>query len=102
MADELQEFLLQFLKSEQTGALEAIIAGKEILAIWLTEFRWSLIYQVFCFAKISTAGVHVIPLLNNIVVEQVGKLNEIGLLVVQFFFLSASLIELPRRISVTP
>ena len=57
MADKLQECLFQFqriqsLKSEQIEALEALIAGCDVLAILPTGFRKSLIYQVLCQAKL--------------------------------------------------
>ena len=41
-------------KPEQFEALEAILADRNVLAILLTGFGKSLIYQGFCLAKQST------------------------------------------------
>lgn len=87
MADELHECLVQFARvclliSAQNEALDALIAGKEVLSILPTNLGKCVIYPVFCFAKISKACVLSIWLLNSILVEQVLKLNELGHLAV--------------------
>ena len=51
MADKLQECLCRFSRI-QIEALEAVLAGCDVLAILLTGFGNSLIYQVFCQAKL--------------------------------------------------
>ena len=47
----------------------------DVLTVLPTGFEKSVVYQVFCFAKISIACVLVISLLINIVVEQVKELG---------------------------
>lgn len=71
------------LKSDQTGLLEDLPADKDVLAILPTDFGKSVIYQVFCFAKINSACVLVISSLNRVLVERVSDLNELGLPAVQ-------------------
>ena len=86
MADKLQECLFQFLriqtlKAEQIEALEALLVGCDVLAFLPTGFGKSLIYQVFCQAKLISnpkANVLVISPLNSIVDEQVNELAELG------------------------
>lgn len=63
--------------------LEALVDGKDVLAILPTGFRKSFIKQVFSVTKISKACAVVISPLNSIVVERVSDLNELGLQVVQ-------------------
>ena len=91
MADALQECLSRFpkidsLKPEQKQAVEALLAGQDVLAILPTGFGKSLIYQMFCMAKLSSnanASVLVISPLNSIIEEQVNELNDLGLPSVQ-------------------
>ncbi|XP_068674561.1 putative ATP-dependent DNA helicase Q1 [Montipora foliosa] len=91
MADELQECLSRFpkidlLKPEQKQAVEALLAGQDVMAILPTGFGKSLIYQMFCMAKLSSnanASVLVISPLNSIIEEQVNELNDLGLPSVQ-------------------
>lgn len=68
-----------WLESEQTKDLETLIAGTDVLTVLPTGFEKSVVYQVFCFAKISTACVLVISLLINIVVEQVKELGPLAI-----------------------
>ena len=87
MADALQECLSRFpkidsLKPEQKKGVEALLAGQDVLAILPTGFRKSLIYQMFCMAKLSSnanVSVLVISPLNSIIEEQVNELNDLGL-----------------------
>ena len=58
MAVELQKCLFRFpkiesLKPEQKEALEFLLSGRDVLAILPTGFGTSLIYQVFCQAKLA-------------------------------------------------
>ena len=68
-----------WLESEQTKDLETLIAGTDVLTVLPTDFEKSVVYQVFCFAKISIACVLVISLLINIVVEQVKELGPLAI-----------------------
>ena len=81
----LMTFRFSTIRSEQTGteALEALIAGKEVLVILATDLGKSILYQMFFSAKILKACVLVISSLYCIVVEQVDKPNALGLPVVQ-------------------
>ena len=59
MAKALQESLLRFpkidtLKAEQSEALEALITGRDVIAIVPTGFGKSLIFQLFCEIKLVT------------------------------------------------
>ena len=86
MADKLQECLsrfpkIQILKAQQIEALEALLAGCDVLAILPTGFGKRLIYQVFCQAKLCSnpkASIFVISPLNSVVNEQVNELAELG------------------------
>ena len=56
MADKLQSCLEKIqnvtsLKPEQTQVVEALLAGKDVLAILPTGFGKRLIYQVFSMAQ---------------------------------------------------
>ena len=58
MTDKLQACLAKIpnitsLKPEQTQAVEALLAGKDVLAILATGFGKSLVYQVFSMAQTS-------------------------------------------------
>ena len=55
------------------------MAGKDVLAILLTGFGKSLIYQVYCHAQTSTESVLVISPLNSIVEEHVNEMTELGI-----------------------
>ena len=85
MTDKLQACLEKIpnvtsLKPEQTQALEALLAGKDVLAILPTGFGKSLIYQVFSMAQTSAnASVLVISPLNSIVEEQAKEMNCLGI-----------------------
>lgn len=91
MADTLQECLSRFpkidsLKPEQKQALEALLAGQDVMAILPTAFGKSLIYQMFCMAKLSSnahASVLVLSPLNRIIEEQVNKLHKHAVLMLQ-------------------
>ena len=68
-------------RPEQFKALEAILADRNVLAILLTGFGKSLIYQGFRLAKQSTnpnASVLVISPLNSKAEEQVAELTKLG------------------------
>ena len=83
MADRLRSCLDRFLKieslkPEQKQALEALLAGKDVLAILPTGFGKSRIYQVYCHAQTSTESILVISPLNSIIEEQVNEMNELG------------------------
>ena len=59
MAEALQERLLRFpkidtLKAEQYEALEAVISGRDVIAILPTGFGKSLIFLLFCEIKLAT------------------------------------------------
>ena len=83
MADALQECLSRFpkiksLKPEQKQAVEALLAGQDVLSILPTGFGKSLIYEVFCMAKLSSNGntsVLVISPLDSIIEERVNELT---------------------------
>ena len=85
MAERLQACLDKFpkiesLKPEQKQALEALLAGEDVLAILPTGFGKSLIYQVFCQAQSSTnTSVLVISPLNSIVEEQTSEMSGLGI-----------------------
>ena len=80
MADALRECLSRFpkiesLKPEQKQAVDALLAGQDVLAILLTGFGKSLIYHVFCMAKLSSTAntsVLVILPLNSTIEERVN------------------------------
>ena len=84
MADTLQECFSRFpkidsLKPEQKQAEQALLAGQDVMAIFPTGFGKSLIYQMFCMAKLSSnanASVLVLAPLNSIIEEQVNELND--------------------------
>ena len=70
MADKLQACLenIPNITSLKPQAVEALLAGKDVLAILPTGFGKSLIYQVFSMAQTSAnASVLVISSLNSIV-----------------------------------
>ena len=73
MAEALQECLSRFpktdtLKAEQSEALEALISSHDVIAILLTGFGKSLIFQLFCEVK---------PALNpNTFILVVAPLNQ--------------------------
>ena len=85
MADKLQACLenipnVTSLKQEQTQALEALLAVKDVLATLPTGFGKSLIYHVFRMAQTSAnASVLVISPLNSIVEEQAKEMNGLGI-----------------------
>ena len=85
MTDKLQACLEKIpnvtsLKPEQTQAVEALLAGKDVLAILPTGFGKSLIYQVFSMEQTSAnASVLVISPLNSIVEEQAKEMNGLGI-----------------------
>ena len=85
MTDKLQACLEKIpnvtsLKPEQTQAVEALLAGKDVLAILPTGFGKSLIYQVFSMAQTSAnASVLVISPLKSIVEEQAKEMNCLGI-----------------------
>ena len=59
MADTLQECLSCFpkidtLKAEQSEVLEAVISGRDFIAILPIGFGKSLILQLFCEIKLAT------------------------------------------------
>ena len=59
MAEALQECLSCFLeidtlKSVQSEALEALISGRDVIAILPTGFGKSLIFQLFCEVKLTS------------------------------------------------
>ena len=59
MAEALQECLSRFpkidtLKAEHSEALEALISGRDVVAILPTGFGKSLIFQLFCEIKLAT------------------------------------------------
>ena len=91
MADALQECLCRFpkidsLEPEKKQAVEALLAGQNVVAILPTGFGKSLIYQMFCMAKLSSnanASVLVLSPLNSIIEEQVNEFNDLGLSSVQ-------------------
>ena len=82
ITDALRECLSRFpkiesLKPEQKQAVDALLAGQDVLAILLTGFGKSLIYHVFCMGKLSSnanASVLVILPLNSIIEERVNEL----------------------------
>ena len=87
MADALQECLSRFpkidsLKPEQKQAVDALLAGQDVMAILPTGFGKSLIYQMFCMGKLSSNAkrkcVGLSPI-NSIIEEQVNELNDFGL-----------------------
>ena len=73
MEEALQECLSHFpktdtLKVEQSEALEALISSRDVIAILLTGFGKSLIFQLFCEVK---------PALNpNTFILVVAPLNQ--------------------------
>ena len=73
MAEALQECLSRFpktdtLKAEQSEVLEALISSHDVIAILLTGFGKSLIFQLFCEVK---------PALNpNTFILVVAPLNQ--------------------------
>ena len=85
MADRLQACIDQLpkidaLKPKQIEALEALFAGRDVLAILPTGYGKSLIYQVFAMSDVSTtSSVLVISPLNSIVKEQVTEMIELGI-----------------------
>ena len=86
MAKALQQCLSRFpeietLKREQREELEALIAGRDVIAILPTGFGKSLIFQVFCEAKLSlnpNTCILVVAPLNSIVQDQVDELTELA------------------------
>ena len=85
MADKLQACLEKIphvtsLKPEQTQVVEALLAGKDVLAILSTGFGKSLIYHVFSMAQTSAnASVLFISPLNSTVEEQAKEMNGLGI-----------------------
>ena len=85
MTDKLQACLEKIpnvtsLKPEQTQAVEALLAGKDVLAILPTGFGKRLIYHVFSMAQTyANASVLVITPLNSIVEEQAKEMNGLGM-----------------------
>ena len=79
-AEALQECLSRFpkintLKAEQSGALEALIPGRDIIAIFATGFGKSLIFQLFCEKKLASnpnTCILVVAPLNSITEDQIS------------------------------
>jgi len=60
--------------------VEALLAGRDVVAILLIGFGKSLIYQVFCVSQTSERmSVLVISPLNSIIKEQVSEMNDLGI-----------------------
>ena len=86
MAEALQECLSRFpkidtLKAEQSEALEALISGRDVIAILPTGFGKSLIFQLFCEVKLASnpnTCILVVAPLNSIVQDQIDELTELG------------------------
>ena len=63
------------LTAEHSEALEALISGRDIIAILATGFGKSLIFQLFCDRKLATnpnAYVLEVAPLNSIVEDQIS------------------------------
>ena len=70
------------LKDEQRLAVEALMSGKDVLAMLLTGFSKSVIYQSFVFAKDSSSIVVIVPLRSTI--DDQLQTNNFGLKAVAF------------------
>ena len=70
------------LKDEQRLAVEALMSGKDVLAMLLTGFGKSVIYQSFVFAKDSSSIVVIVPLRSTI--DDQLQSNNFGLKAVAF------------------
>ena len=63
------------LKAEQSEALEALISGRDVIAILQTGFGKSLIFQLFCEIKLATnpnTCILVVAPQNSIVEDQIS------------------------------
>ena len=68
------------LKPEQTQVVEALLAGKDVLAILPTGFGKRLIYQVFSMAQTyANTSVLFISPLNSIVEQQAKEMKGLGI-----------------------
>ena len=80
MAEALQECLSRFpkidtLKAEHSEALEALISGRDVVAILPTGFGKSLIFQLLCAIKLATNPnrcILVVAQLNSIVEDLIS------------------------------
>ena len=70
------------LKDEQRLAVEALMSGKDVLAVLPTGFGKSVIYQSFVIAKDSSSIVVIVPL-RSIIDDQLQS-NDFGLKAVAF------------------
>ena len=70
------------LKDEQRLAVEALVSGKDVLAVLPTGFGKSVIYQSFVIAKDSSSIVVIVPL-RSIIDDQLQS-NDFGLKAVAF------------------
>lgn len=68
------------LKEEQKLAMEALLSGKDVMAILPTGFGKSIIYQIFVVAKnlaVSSSILVVVPLRS--IIEDQLRFNDFGL-----------------------
>ena len=86
VSSSLHELGLVSLKKEQRQAVEAIVMkGRDVLAVLLTGFRRSLIYQVspgtfdFMAGNVDRVIILVVSPLNALMRHQISTLNERGL-----------------------
>ena len=70
------------LKDEQRLAVEALMSGKDVLAILPTAFSKSVIYQSFVFAKDSSSIVVIVP--RRSIIDDQLQSNDLGLKAVAF------------------
>ena len=70
------------LKDEQRLAVEALMSGKDVLAILPTGFSKSVIYQSFVFAKDSSSIVVIVP--RRSIIDDQLQSNDLGLKAVAF------------------
>ena len=83
LSDRLSEHLGGLiLKDEQKLAVEALMSGKDVLAVLPTGFGKSVIYQSFVIAKDSSSIVVIVPL-RSIIDDQLQS-NDFGLKAVAF------------------
>ena len=63
------------IKAEQYEALEAVISGRDVIAILPTGFGKSLIFQLFCDVKLASnpnTCIFVVAPLKSIVEDQIS------------------------------
>ena len=84
LSDQLGGLLL---KEEQRLAIEALLSGKDVMAVLPTGFGKSVIYQSFViaknFANVNTASIVVVVPLRSIIEDQLQS-NDFGLKAVAF------------------